>query len=278
MMETAVVGASTYEDDGSGDSSSYYYDLVSSYGGGLSPPQLVTTDENVSSHLSYAWSLFDDIDFADNDDICVPMANSISGYGDDSGLKRKYVAGAEDHTDSSCSTTTPFTTPSPTTTKSPDDDHDHKRAKQGDIACTVTDITTSSSGSCDIYSAVNFIDPAKDAETFRIRAILEARARAILVEHIDKSGTNGETLQLVPNKTIPSTHGYDPLQYFRMMTAAINVGCYSDMCVNINRFFTADCAFRAVAIPVHVYGLLVFIWIIVWNLSVRAVKPLRFKI
>jgi hypothetical protein len=129
MMETAVVGASTYEDDGSGDSSSYYYDLVSSYGGGLSPPQLVTTDENVSSHLSYAWSLFDDIDFADNDDICVPMANSISGYGDDSGLKRKYVAGAEDHTDSSCSTTTPFTTPSPTTTKSPDDDHDHKRAK-----------------------------------------------------------------------------------------------------------------------------------------------------
>jgi hypothetical protein len=264
------------DDMGSGS----LYDLMnSSQALGLSFPEMELSSDDatcatpipsVPTSVPYAWSLFDDI--GDNYGLNVggpTIKGSSLAQADDSSKKKRGANPASEDlrmplTSPVCVHNTDVVT----------EQQDNKRARPlipyagqrtvGSAGATIADIA---------FSAVNFVDMTASPETLRVRGILEARAQAVFAGHFAKNPNSPEdasegddaNLQLAPTRTVLSIHGYDPLQYFRMITAAINTGCFSDLCTNINRFFTSECSFRSVAVPV---GTLTFLLSSRWRLSI----------
>jgi hypothetical protein len=169
--------------------------------------------------LSYAWSLFDDIEFGhDMSAVTHVPVSSLAVSNADS--KRKF------------------------SNKGSDDgqEQDSKRVRPDDNNDTASDP--------DIASAVHFRGELANPEALRIREILESRVREVLLQHLTKYDDAGITLQLVP---VTSNDRYHPSQYFRLITQALDGGSFTDVRNHIDRFFSADCSFRCVSIPVRVF-------------------------
>jgi hypothetical protein len=184
--------------------------------------------------LSYAWSLFDEPDFDDGDmnrnNNVVEIDESGVNKGtvaSISGAKRKHVASDDIYTWLRQS----FTKHA----KYADNNQDSKRAKAA--ACKDTSQSKSSNTVPATIVAVN-VKRNDSLETLRIREMLEFRARTALAI------SSMQVVRLYPQ----DRHRYDPLQYFRMMAANLNAGCFTDLCDNMCRFFSEDCVFRAMPV------------------------------
>jgi hypothetical protein len=220
---------------------------------GLSPPHShAEVDEHIAPAEEFAWSLFDNSESTqsrENDGNSKGGIRYTNHYPrDDDSKPSKRKGGTNNHSKdrSDAASETSDSSRASRNTSKYNSEQTAKRAKQATQAVPAWTAEVSTPVPHDTISNL-------DADARRIRGVLDTKARAIIDEYRKKKVDElviRDHASTGTSNTAHVTHGYDPLQYFRMMAAAINGGCFSDLCIIVNRVFAPSCVYRCVAIPV----------------------------
>jgi hypothetical protein len=189
---------------------------------------------------AFEWSLFDDIDVISSDNVTIASTTDESDASSTISKRKRDGVEGDGNT---------LATRQSTKAGRKSAGSNSKRAKQSN-----SDMSTPGNLAAAPAPTVKQLDP----EAERIRELLRVRARAVLTEYGDNN--DGAEVKLTvqqPSGAAPVANGYDPLQYYRMMANALNIGCLSDVFLNVNQFFSPNCVFRCIAVEVStIYTLL----------------------
>jgi hypothetical protein len=229
--------------------------------GGSSPPQHNGGSESDPLSGRYAWSLFDDADLLDsernndnntqcgdgekeNAEIIVATINCSSSS---NGIhtKRKHVsrtATGDTSSDSgSTNSTSQTVTDKPWASKNRTRLESNKRNKPPVEPKVPKEKEKPFAMVPTTWTAAFNTPVMRNPETMRIREILEIHARAQLAQDGKYEQISDSHHITVLDPPGPNARGYNPLHCFRMMASALNSGCFSELCGDINQFFSNGC-------------------------------------